>query len=705
MARRVTDTGIQVEPPDFGKLKRGDMVFYWSPSCQSWIETKFHRVSSDSDDVVRLEAQKHANAKNVYVRVAASGASQEAAASGVAAAASGAPQAAAASAAQASQPNAEPQAEAAFGAMDVDEDEVVDETMLKEFQDNTFVPWLKALLVTEDGEPKGTTLAHEMEQALINKFGNEYDFRTLFRNKVPWLSGTETSYVKFQNTPRGSVKSYIHVSFLSYSAASYPGKGIYLTDAFVMLQASSLLALLGKTIQIRPRVVQVLSSFGWESDGAVVNGVISFIMSALVAWAAVHEQALPQPLARALGRISATYTKHENNQNRLLQSLVDSEAMRFANRTICDPIFLAQEFARCSFNQSHVKGFVRLYRQRTLTNAALAMPQRVEDATIRMMLPEKVARQTELSMIDAVAQYTWNDGPFTVMMILSAKFAIGSDLLTESTHETFSGLMKQSPEGQLLAANIYLLRYHNDRKRMSDDSWNHLLTASGVWAKITDKLLPLMMFNPELISTLQEEFKNIEEFRNDIVNLSSKEPPASVTEYKDLAQWVVQSVSRLRRAKEQFETDLRTAGDNLPSSIMANAAATELNHVQYLASIALDVNVYAKAIEQLEEEKETGEKKWALLKDQHIKDVWRFQNAMQQSECVTWQPLARAGLKQRREWILPAVEEAAAHRGRLKTIIGCKESDILQVSVSPLYHLGTLKKKQFCSKSKTHCRQ
>ena len=62
----------------------------------------------------------------------------------------------------------------------------------------------------------------------------------------------------------------------------------------------------------------------------MVNGVISLIMSALVAWACVHEQPLPQPLARALGRISATHTKHDNNSNRLLQRLVDSEAIRVA---------------------------------------------------------------------------------------------------------------------------------------------------------------------------------------------------------------------------------------------------------------------------------------------------------------------------------------------------------------------------------------
>ena len=65
----------------------------------------------------------------------------------------------------------------------------------------------------------------------------------------------------------------------------------------------------------------------------MVNGVISFIMSALVAWACLHEQPLPQPMARALGKISATYTKHDKEINRLLQSLVDSEAIHFCNLT------------------------------------------------------------------------------------------------------------------------------------------------------------------------------------------------------------------------------------------------------------------------------------------------------------------------------------------------------------------------------------
>ena len=93
--------------------------------------------------------------------------------------------------------------------------------------------------------------------------------------------------------------------------------------------------------------------------------------------------------------------------------------------------------------------------------------------------------------------------------------------------------------------------------------------------------------------------------------------------------------------------NLRMAGDNLVGNIMAAAEAGELNHVQDLASIALDVDLYAQAIDKLKEEKESGEKRWKKLKDNHINDVKRFQDAMQQSGCVCWQPLARVGLKTR----------------------------------------------------------
>ena len=122
-----------------------------------------------------------------------------------------------------------------------------------------------------------------------------------------------------------------------------------------------------------------------------------------------------------------------------------------------------------------------------------------------------------MDIIDAVAKYTWNDGPFTVSMILSRVFASGSDVLIESTHETWSALMKQSLEGQPVAVDIYMCVDHTNQERISDDSWNELLVASGMWAKVVDKLLLAILFKPELITTLRSEFLHLPDSRTDIV--------------------------------------------------------------------------------------------------------------------------------------------------------------------------------------------
>ena len=105
---------------------------------------------------------------------------------------------------------------AASGAMRVDQDEeVADEMRLHEFQNTLFVPWLQRLSVAELdalGETKGATLACELEKVQISTFDNdEGRIRDEFKKQVPWLSGTDTSYVKFTTAPKGSLKSKIHV--------------------------------------------------------------------------------------------------------------------------------------------------------------------------------------------------------------------------------------------------------------------------------------------------------------------------------------------------------------------------------------------------------------------------------------------------------------------------------------------------------------
>ena len=131
-------------------------MFYWSDANSTWIKTSCIRVSSENANIVRLQAQRSVAAQHLYTK----GEPHEAAA------ASGAHEAA-----------------AAFGAMRVDHDEEVeDETILQDFQKNTIGPWLQGLIVT--GEAK-RTLAHELEQVLLSKIGNDQDrLRDAFKRKV-----------------------------------------------------------------------------------------------------------------------------------------------------------------------------------------------------------------------------------------------------------------------------------------------------------------------------------------------------------------------------------------------------------------------------------------------------------------------------------------------------------------------------------------
>ena len=78
-----------------------------------------------------------------------------------------------------------------------------------------------------------------------------------------------------------------------------------------------------------------------------------------------------------------------------------------------------------------------------------------------------------------------------------------------------------------------------------------------MWAKVVDKLLPAILFNPELITTLRSEFLHLPDYRTDIVQMASKEPPLAASAFGDIASWFVQFVARLRRAKQQFETNLK----------------------------------------------------------------------------------------------------------------------------------------------------
>ena len=561
------------------------------------------------------------------------------------------------------------------------------------FREEVFLPWLKS--IQAKAIESQTNMAKVLTEMMDDEFPTPLGARNAMKNGIPWLHGTETSYVKFMSTPVNSSKGKVHASFLAFHEQAYPAKGIYLSDAIMLVSsAESLEDLLAQQVEVRPIAGRKPNEFGWESDGALVNGVRCFIISAVACWACLHQGSkLPLPLAQALGSIRVYFRKHEDAQKRLLQNLVDSQAQRFANRTILDPVFLSQEFSRASFNHTHVKGFVKLYRARTMVNGAMAMPGRVEDATVRLMQPGKIAQATIQAIIEFVAVYTWDMGPFTSQMLLAPGFVTGNQFC-EGGNDNWAAVNSQTPQGQLLAVQVYRKMYDaaEQKERLSEEAWYELCMASAVWEGAREKLLPALMFTPVEVKELAQDFTTNATMRESFASLANKEPPATAQTMTDVASWMLEHVSHLKRAKKISEDRAKEAGDNLPSKVLATQEAQELNAANYVSALILDVDAYRIAANKLGEEVEAVETHWQSGKAQHVQDVKRFQATMQQSEFVIWEVEAKKALKKNVSWLNSAAEECVVHRRRVRTLVGCKDEDILQVNVFPLYNFGTLKK-------------
>ena len=112
------------------------------------------------------------------------------------------------------------------------------------------------------------------------------------------------------STPKSDKSGSVHVSFLSFFPASYPGNGIYLADVLLALESQPLARLLSKTIGIRPRVgVSKAMTFGWEADGAVINGTYAAVLTFLALFSIMSDAEIPKPLADALGGVRALFHK------------------------------------------------------------------------------------------------------------------------------------------------------------------------------------------------------------------------------------------------------------------------------------------------------------------------------------------------------------------------------------------------------------
>ena len=137
---------------------------------------------------------------------------------------------------------------------------------------------------------------------------------------------------------------------------------------------------------------------------------------------------------------------------------------------------------------------------------------------VRVMTPGKVAEGTKDRAVRCLAQWGWEEGPFTVSMLLSKAFSIGSKF-TDSCHEEWFNFAQQTAEGQCLATTLYCDDSDGSQDRMKDGDWDEHCRTCGPWSKIYDKVLPACQYAEEDINILCQDFKENESFSKSVANL------------------------------------------------------------------------------------------------------------------------------------------------------------------------------------------
>ena len=672
-ARARSATGQPLRPATMQDLQPLAEVYYHSLRSDEWIPAKVSTAPSpDEPGMVKLDCKSRARIDRVYVQVAVTASD----------AAPPVPEEPPAIGGVSAIGDTEMAAEAS-----VDFDSV----QCKAYVD-AVLPWLQGAV--SEASAQDTTLAQHMHRKVLDRFDSEDRLKEKLQAIIPWRY--EHGYINFYSAPRTNKKGVVHVCFLSFAPESYPGIGLFVQDVIMLLQNQPLATSATQGIQIRPKASHISRGhcFGWEADGPVVNGSHAFMYSMLACYAALHDVPMPEPLAQALSAIPVRYIKHPDAQSRLLCNLVESTAQRHAHRSVLDPVFLSLEFSRSAMEQNMVRGFVKLYRQRTSLNSALRMPQRVEDATIRLMQPDKISPKCMLRLKEFSAKYSWDTGPFSVQMLLCSTLPLGAEFNSAALGaQSFQQLLVQREAGQCLAVAVYRAWYEETPERLGQDAWSDLCVACGVWCNAKEHMLPLLMFSDVEVGTLEAAVSSDGGFRESLAAVAHRDPPADCQDPSRVAAWLCENVSLLKKCKSARDAEAKSRGLSDCAAILGPEEAAELTASAYMAALTLDINNYRLGLSTVKDEGESLQKRWENLRRMHVEDVRRSQSGMQNSDGVFWQGESGQGLRHNSKWLQDAARACLNHRRCLQEQTGTKDEDFLQVNVFCLYALGTVKKR------------
>ena len=136
-------------------------------------------------------------------------------------------------------------------------------------------------------------------------------------------------------------------------------------------------------------------------------------------------------------------------------------------------------------------------------------------------------------------------------------------------------LRKNQQRASLLAVSL------QDELLCKDEKWEELLIASGLWIGICEKILPQQFFTEKIMNELKDDFKKNGRFRDELFEVSGREPPSECRNLEVLGSWLVNQVPTLRRTNAHCEADAKEGGLKHPSFVLGKLEADEYNGANY----------------------------------------------------------------------------------------------------------------------------
>ena len=212
---------------------------------------------------------------------------------------------------------------------------------------------------------------------LAEKFPLTEETRAKMLEVVPWDS--TDPYKTMLQYPRAKCKGILHITCFDYGERGLHGKGIYAgSDAALWLHNFESHDQL-KRIDVVPVKDPgtdglSLSHFGYGTDGKMLNATVVFAIVSAVLYSIESQEQLPGYFKVAAGAIKVQYNAHATGLDRLVSNMLVSNLHASVNRSMDDPLLLANELGRHGLIEAQdIRNVMKSYKVRLMSSPNLAL--------------------------------------------------------------------------------------------------------------------------------------------------------------------------------------------------------------------------------------------------------------------------------------------------------------------------------------------